>query len=76
MKCLFCKQDHSDTFICEQRCEARLSAIWAPSRRLHQLTIEECMPNCLANQKRSRGKKRPAAVPTVFGKIKLTTEGE
>ena len=69
MDCLFCRQSHPDTYICEARCEARLSAIWAKPKRLHQLTLEECMPNCMANRKRTRGKKRPASVPTDFGNI-------
>ena len=68
MECLFCRKPHSESYVCEQRCEARLSAIWAAPRKLHQMTIEECLPSCFANEKRQKGKKRPASTPTAYGK--------
>ena len=65
MNCLFCHQDHDTAYICEARCEARLSAIlrMPVNRGSRQLTIQECMER----GKRVRGKKRPAA-PVITGK--------
>ena len=61
MDCIFCNQKHPESYICEARCEARLSAIlrlpinYGP----RQLTIQES----LERGRHRRGKKRPAQPP-------------
>ena len=64
MNCLFCGQDHSEAYVCEARCEARLSAILRMpiNHGPRQLTIHES----LARGRRQRGKKRPAE-PIIIG---------
>ena len=73
MICLFCEKDHADSYICEERCEARVSAMLAMpvSRTSRQLTLFECMSFKKKSDMAplSKGKKRPTPVPLETSKF-------
>ena len=67
MLCLFCDKPHADSYICEERCEARVSAILAMPliKTKRQLTLFECMrfKDRTDGSMVPKGKKRPAPLP-------------
>ena len=69
MLCLFCEKPHADSYMCEERCEARVSAILALpiKREPRQLTLYECMDFGVKKAVRARGKKRPTPPPLEIG---------
>ena len=73
MKCLFCHTSHDEKYICNARCEARISMIlnWKSPGRTRQLTIPESMPGVF---NRGHGKKRPT--PVVIATIELSSSDE
>ena len=36
MKCLFCAQQHAETYICAKRCEARVATILSVSLKIEK----------------------------------------
>ena len=69
MLCLFCDKLHADSFMCEERCEARVSAILSlpMKKEPRQLTLFECMDFDNKKALRARGKKRPSPPPLEIG---------
>ena len=70
MLCLFCDKAHADSYICEERCEARVSAILALpiKKEPRQLTLYECMNFGMKKSMKARGKKKPTPPPIDVGK--------
>ena len=73
MLCLFCDKAHADSYMCEERCEARVSAILALplKREPRQLTLYECMDFGVKKAIRARGKKKPSPPPIEIGNYEI-----